>query len=211
MYLDYVPKRMLDRRARLFEALPSSCACLIDASETKSPNLVTFVGSFVERKGIRELMDSWDELHSLDPDARLAVMGKGRLESEVREWARGREDISLSLDPPRAEIHETLRRSSVLVLLSQTHRYWREQLGLPILEGLSHGCEIVATSETGIAQWLQEHGHSVLPPGASPQVTAVGIRGALQRAPTRDGSLRDLPSTDRRISADRWMMLGDDA
>jgi glycosyltransferase involved in cell wall biosynthesis len=81
------------------------------------------------------------------------VIGAGRLLPEVRAWADGRDDVDLEIDPPRARVHEAMRESSVLVLLSQPHGHWREQVGLPIVEGLAHGCEVVTTSETGLASW----------------------------------------------------------
>jgi glycosyltransferase involved in cell wall biosynthesis len=105
-------------------------------------------------------------------------------------------------------VHEVLRQSAVLVLLSQPIGGWREQIGLPILEGLSHGCEVVATSETGVADWLAARGHAVVPPGAGPEVVADRLDEALRRAPTRRGSLSDLPRTDQRLAADRWLMTG---
>ena len=107
------------------------------------------------------------------------------------------------LDPPREQIHRALRENSVLVLLPQ-----KEQLGLPILEALSHGCEVVTNSETGLAAWLAAHGHGVLPPDSSAEAVADAIAMALDRAALREGSLKDLPTTDQRIEADRWLATG---
>jgi hypothetical protein len=114
----------------------------------------------------------------------------------------------LEIDPPRTVIHQALRTSGTLILLSQRAGHWREQIGLPIQEGLGHGCEIVATSETGLAGWLGDHGHEVLPTAAPAADVATAIDAAMLRATQRHGSLADLPEEDQRFVGDRWMMTG---
>jgi glycosyltransferase involved in cell wall biosynthesis len=205
-YERYVPARVLRDRSRLFQALPSPCDCPDSATDQRQ---VAFVGSLVPRKGVPETMAAWDALRSRRPDATLRIVGHGRLEPEVTAWAATRPEVSLEIDPPRARVHEVLRQSAVLVLLSQSIAGWREQIGLPILEGLSHGCEVVATSETGLADWLAAHGHAIVPPGSAPELVADRLDEALRRAPTRRGSISDLPRTDQRLAADRWLMTGE--
>lgn len=95
-----------------------------------------------------------------------------------------------------------------LILLSQRVGSFREQVGFPITDGLAHGCEIIATSETGVAGWLAEHGHSVVAPEAPASRVADEIGAAFDRARRRPGSLPDLPALDQRIVADRWMFTG---
>jgi glycosyltransferase involved in cell wall biosynthesis len=204
-YARYVPARRLQGRSRLFEALPSPCDC---PDSARDPTQVAFVGSLVPRKGVTETMAAWDALRTRRPDATLRIVGHGRLEQAVAAWAADRPEVSLEIDPPRARVHEVLRQSAVLVLLSQPVGGWREQIGLPILEGLSHGCEVVTTSETGVADWLAAHGHAVVPPDSGPELVADRLDEALRRAPTRKGSLTDLPRTDQRLVADRWLMTG---
>jgi glycosyltransferase involved in cell wall biosynthesis len=206
-YRRYVDPVRLRTETRLFEALPSPCPCL-GSGGVRNPTQVLFVGSLVPRKGIAETMAAWDALRSRRSDAMLRIVGRGRLEPEVTAWAATRPEVTLEIDPPRARVHEVLRESAVLVLLSQPWGHWREQIGLPILEGLSHGCEIVTTSETGLAAWLAGHGHAVVAPDSAPDEVAGHLDAALQRAGTRRGSLGELPRTDARIEADRWMMTG---
>jgi len=138
------------------------------------------------------------------------MIGTGRLQAEVETWARGREDVTLELDPPRDRIHEVLRNRPVVILLSQRVGTWREQIGLPVLEGIAHGCEVVTTTETGLADWLESHGHSVVAPTTPALGIARHIDGALDRRATRSGSLAELPAVDQRIAADRWMFQAAD-
>jgi glycosyltransferase involved in cell wall biosynthesis len=211
LYEDLVGPGRLEGRARTFEALPSACPCGVDAADGASgpTRRVLFLGAFAERKGIGPTLAAWDVLRAEDREAELLLVGTGPLESEVRRWAADRAEVSVLLDPPRPEVHRALRASDVLVLLSQRRGHWREQIGLPVLEGLAHGCEIVVTTETGLAPWLADHGHEVLPPTAAAAEVAAAIEAALDRARTRTGSLDALPDEDQRIVADRWLMTGE--
>jgi glycosyltransferase involved in cell wall biosynthesis len=207
LYEACVGPHRIARRSRLFEALPSVCACLAGATDARTPTQLAFVGKLTARKGIQQVMDAWDLVRRDHPGATLHIVGKGELEREVVSWSADRPEVSVEIDPPRETIHRVLRSSGDLICLAQPSPV-REQIGLPILEGLGHGCEIVATSETGIAQWLSDHGHSVVAPDAPAAQVASAIVAAFARAATRHGSLADLPSEDQRIAADRWMMIG---
>ncbi len=209
LYGRYVPKSLLTNKARLFEALPSPCACLKlhPAGDDRSSSFV-FLGSFDDRKGIRVTLRLWERLSAERPEWTLRVLGKGPLTDAVLNWAADRREVTVELDPPRDRIHEVLRSSGTLVLLSQRVGAWREQIGLPIVEGLAHGCEIVTTSETGLAAWLESHGHVVVEPGVRMEGLAPAIlRRALVRQ--RLAVVADLPDADQRIAADRWLMSGD--
>jgi glycosyltransferase involved in cell wall biosynthesis len=205
MYEHYVGRRALESRSRVFEAIPTACDCL-SAGDDRNPDQLLFVGGFLEHKGIRESMAAWDELAPRRPDARFVIIGKGRLQDEVLAWAAHRPSVTVVVDPPRSVIHHALRTSGAVILLSQRAGHWREQIGLPIQEGLGHGCEIVTTTETGLAGWLSRHGHAVLAPEAGASEVAAAIEAALGRARGRTGSLEDLPGEDQRFVADWWMM-----
>ncbi|HEX8510411.1 MAG TPA: glycosyltransferase, partial [Propionibacteriaceae bacterium] len=98
-----------------------------------------------------------------------------------------------------------LRQSQVLVLPSQSNPGWREQIGLPIMEALAHGCSVVTTSDTGLAQWLTEHGHSVISSSGSASHLADAMVTRL-RAPLDESEvLASLPGRDGRLVADDWL------
>ena len=207
LYESWAGRDRVAARSRLFEALPSPCDCLADTGEARAPTDVLFVGRLTDRKGIRQIMEAWDVVRRDRPEATLRVLGQGDLEGEVVAWAGGRPEVAVELAPPRQTIHRALRRSGVLIYLPQP-RPDPEQIGLPILEGLSHGCEVVATTETGVARWLAEQGHGVVAPDAPPSEVAEELAAAFDRAATRLGSLSDLPRENQRIAADRWLMTG---
>ncbi|WP_431030741.1 glycosyltransferase [Plantibacter sp. RU18] len=182
-------------------AHPSALA--VDSEEQASK--VLFVGALDERKGIRQLMDSWSEVLASSPNAELQILGKGPLETEVVSWAQTAPRTTVIIDPTRDVIFEAQRHADVAVLLSQPFTNWKEQIGLPIVEGLSVGTEIVASTETGIAQWLEKHGHRVLSASAAKGELADAIIGALRTRRPRTGVLQALPAVDGRMAADRWL------
>jgi glycosyltransferase involved in cell wall biosynthesis len=188
----------------LVPAVPAACGCLADDGP-QDPEGVLFVGAFSPRKGLPELLAAWPHVVREHPRARLTLLGKGPLEDRARALADRDQAVRLLVDPPRAEVHRALRQAAVLVLLSQPTPGWREQVGLPLVEGLAHGCSVVTTSQTGLADWLADHGHAVLPPHAPATEVAARIAAALQARRPADDVLNDLPTTDGRASADHWL------
>jgi glycosyltransferase involved in cell wall biosynthesis len=206
MYAAYAGRSRLERRSRLFEALPAPCACLLAAHDAPRGNGLVFVGAFTERKGIRQVMAAWGDVRLRRDEVSLQLIGKGRLVGEVMRWAATRPEVRVDVDPRRSVIHDALRCGRALILPSQRRGTWREQIGLPILEGLAHGCEIITTTETGLADWLAAHGHAVIDPDSSPEVLAAAVLTALARGRASETIVADLPATDRRIDADLWLM-----
>jgi len=197
----------VDGRSAVFPALPSRCPCLLGLVPVKRP-VVVFLGDFSERKGISELMTAWSTAGAPVATHALCLMGKGELTEQVLGWAETRAEVEVVVDPSREEIHQRLAEAAVLVLLSQPHPRWREQVGLPILEALAHGCAIVASTETGVAPWLSEHGHRVIDPGAAAQAVAESLSAAATGPARTAEILQSLPLLDGRIAADHWLVTG---
>ncbi|MEJ2869516.1 glycosyltransferase family 4 protein [Actinomycetospora sp. OC33-EN08] len=143
---------------------------------------VLFLGAPTDRKGFPVLREAWERL---DPDWQLVVADPSG--DEPPPLPRKAE---LRPDPPRREIHELLRTSAVVVMPSVRRPGWREQIGLPLVEGLAHGCRVVTTTETGLADDLRDHPDVVLTEPGDPDDLARGLTTAMSRlaqAPDRDG------------------------
>jgi glycosyltransferase involved in cell wall biosynthesis len=180
-------------------ALPAPCTCAAEADHAAGS--VVFLGAFVPRKGLPNILTAWPHVRAVVPDARLTLIGKGALEDRARQAAAEDPTIDLIIDPARGEIHRQLRHARVLTLPSQPTADWREQVGLPIVEALAHGCQIVTTTQTGLATWLAEHGHDVVAPGCTPQELADAVVHALRAVPAPG----ELPALDGRLAADAWL------
>lgn len=203
---EFVHSDMLRHRSRVIPALPATCACLDQGEEVMDGRSILFLGAFVERKGIRQVLAAWEVMAAEHHDVRLKLVGKGTLTDEVSKWADGRKNVELCIDPPRAEIHAALRHAHVVVLPSQRVGAWREQVGLPIVEGLAHGCEVVTTYETGLAAWLGRHGHQVVRDASDPVMLAQSMLQAVECDRAKQRVLDDLPEVDGRLAADAWLM-----
>jgi glycosyltransferase involved in cell wall biosynthesis len=165
---------------------------------TKKRRAVVFLGAFDGRKGVNELMAAWPDVAATVADATLMIIGNGPLELQVADWAKTRAEVELHVDPPRVDIHRALAAAEVLVLPSQSSVRWREQVGLPIVEGLSHGCKIVTTADTGLVDWLREHRHFIA--GSAPLSQA--IAAALIDTRTAASVINDLPLVSGRQAAE---------
>ncbi|RKT78477.1 glycosyltransferase involved in cell wall biosynthesis [Terracoccus luteus] len=198
-----------DAVTTLIPALPTRCGCgNLSPSDghTAIRTQILFLGDLSTRKGFDLVVEAWSVLRGDVPSARLVIVGRGAMADTARSLARTDERVQFVEDPPRPAVHKHLRDASVVVLPSRPHRGWREQVGLPLVEGLAHGCTVVTTHETGIAGWLRAHGHQTLP-------TAEAERGGLAQALTRavreplspELVIRSLPEHDGRLAADGWM------
>jgi len=166
---------------------------------------VMFLGALDERKGIDAIMDAWPLVIRQFPNATLKILGKGPREDAVIDWVNSQRSTRIIIDPSRAEIHEELSSTTVLVLLSRTTPRWREQIGLPIIEGLSHACRIVATSATGISDWLKKHGHFVIDNPNDSDCVAAAIVAALNSRSLAQNILQSLPTQNGRTVAEDWL------
>ncbi|PPG54029.1 MULTISPECIES: glycosyltransferase family 4 protein [unclassified Rathayibacter] len=189
-------------RTRLFGALAPACT-EHPLPPTRQRRLV-FLGSLEARKGVEHLLRAWPAI--ADGADGASILGKGELAPRVSDLAESDDRVEFLEDPPGETIHARLAEASVLVLFSQRTPRWREQVGLPILEGLSHGCTVVASTETGIADWLRARGHTVLDADADPAALAHAIRAALERPLPVSQVLASLPAQDTRLDAAAWMI-----
>lgn len=197
----YRPPRRQERV--VIPALPAPCGC--DDRPVRRAGSLLFVGAFVERKGFPALLRAWPTVAATLPNATLHLVGTGRLVESARALAAADERVVLDEDPPRDVIHRALRTAAVLILPSAPMPTWREQIGLPILEGLQHGCTVVTTAETGLADWLREHGHVVIDSGAEADALAAALVAALDSPLDPSAVLADLPDRDGRQAAEDWL------
>lgn len=191
----------LAQRSTLILALPSTCDCPSDF--TVGAHTVLFVGAFDERKGVEVLLSAWPLVTARQPSATLLLIGDGDLRTRVAGASHLDNSISYLLNPARHLVHKAYRQAKVVVLASQPQARWREQVGLPLVEGLAHGCRVISTTESGLADWLRENGYSVLDAPTQPIDIADAICAELEglaAAPTSP------LGSDGRIDADRWLM-----
>lgn len=188
---------------KLIPALPAFCGC--NPTRPALGGQVVYLGDLSSRKGFDLVLGAWPSVVLQHPEASLLILGKGAMEAEAKSAGTSNDSVEVHIDPSRDEIHRYLRRAQVLVLPSQSTPTWREQVGLPIVEGLAHGCSIVTTTETGLSGWLADHGHAVVSPRATASDIADVICTAIASGPFGSEVTATLPESDGRLAADLWL------
>jgi glycosyltransferase involved in cell wall biosynthesis len=214
----YAEMGLLSRRCHraLYEDLQEPCAtCVLEAAEedpvgtggaaVRRPRRMTFLGALETRKGLADLLAAWRRGGLGRQGWELAVAGAGPLRPELDRAAQADGSIRPLGLVGRAGVHRVLRETEVVVLPSRREGRWREQIGMSIVEGLAHGCHVVACADTGLADWLRGHGHTVLPDRFS-EVDLSRALCAVATARVEPGRvLATLPSVGGRVAAEAWM------
>jgi glycosyltransferase involved in cell wall biosynthesis len=144
---------------------------------------VLFLGAPGERKGFAVLMAAWELSAGHDRGWRLVVADPdGESDPDLPPG------VSIRRKLPRPAVHELLRSAAVVAMPSVRLRRWREQIGLPLVEGLAHGCRVVTTTETGLAEDLRGHPLVTFTTPGDPESLADGLRRVMDADPGTDGA-----------------------
>ncbi|MCR2764232.1 glycosyltransferase [Microbacterium sp. zg.B48] len=190
--------RMLNVEHELILELPAPSPPLV----TRDTDGALFVGTLDNRKGVAELLPAWAAAEST-MSANITIVGDGPLAADVALWTSERPERRTYLPHVDHELMvEIYRTHRVLIAPSIRDGRWREQIGLPIKEALSHGLTIVTTTETGLSGWLSANGHTTIS-AASDLETAICASLAAPLDPSVVAA--SLPSRDGRQRADDWM------
>ncbi len=143
---NYAEKKFFRQDTQEFLATDylESCRCI--STENEKIKLVLFLGEKSERKSTDETYNAFKNLALLHRDWTFRMIGPGIDEYDDPELS----NFILSGALSRAEIHSFLRTSKYVVLASKRLPRWREQIGLPLLEGLAHHNRVFSTKETGL-------------------------------------------------------------
>jgi glycosyltransferase involved in cell wall biosynthesis len=189
----------------VFEDLPNAMSDLGAVSERKGHSAV-FVGQLERRKGLGVLQAAWPEVEAVDGEARLTIVGDGPLFPELSAWAGERPETRRCVGRlEHSDIGAVLSHNDVLVAPSIPDGRWREQIGAPIREALAHGLTVVTSDETGIAEWLAERGHTVVPVACLGSRLGSAMARALRHPLDRWAVAESLPDVAGRVRADRWL------
>jgi len=188
---------------RAWDELPAA-----SVAPTKSGNAESaiFVGRLEARKGVEHLISAWSDVERDLPGARLTIIGGGELDSVVEAWCQARPSSRAWVGEVEHEgIAALIKENDVLVAPSIRWGRWREQIGLPIGEGLQDGLTVVTSDETGLAEWLRDNGHYVIPAERLSSELAKILVGALAHPLPSDVVKNSLPTLPGRIAADHWL------
>ena len=109
--------------------------------------LAVAVGRLIAQKDHATLLRGFALVHATLPQARLAILGSGPLESETRALASELDLTDAVVLPGRTEIRDWLERADVFVHSSR----W-EGFGIVLLEAMLAGLPIVATRVSAVPE-----------------------------------------------------------
>ncbi|MGP8283764.1 MAG: glycosyltransferase [Desulfomonilaceae bacterium] len=143
---------------------------------------VVFIGRLVRQKDPFTLIEAFSLLRKLVPDARLILIGQGHLNSKVHQKvaASGLAE-HIELIPGAKDIRPFLRRGWLFILPSVSE-------GFPqvIIEAMSCGLPVVATSVGGIPEIIEQGVNGLLVQPHSPELLAQSMARLLLDDETRD-------------------------
>jgi glycosyltransferase involved in cell wall biosynthesis len=164
-----------------------------------------FVGVLEKRKGIDLLIQAWEKLDQADFNGRLYIVGSGSLQKKVSEWCQEEPERRTYFGFQTGDkLNSIYMSSDFLIAPSQRDGRWREQVGLPIIEGLTFGLTVITTSETGIADGLRSNGHIVLEDGNQPETIAKALLMSRKRLMTKEYVRSQIRGLSNREKSFNW-------
>jgi glycosyltransferase involved in cell wall biosynthesis len=141
---------------------------------------VLFVGSLVEGKGVKELLEAFAEVAAEHPAARLLLAGEGALEHEIEGLAGARpatQGVVLLGRVDHDDVPRLMDAADVLALPSHAE-------GLPVclMEAAAMGLPVVATDVGGSAEVARLNPLSRVVPARDPKALATALGEAIDAA-----------------------------
>jgi glycosyltransferase involved in cell wall biosynthesis len=135
--------------------------------------LAVFVGRLSPEKGLADLIAAWKRVQHVVHDARLAIVGNGPQEPELRQQAAGQPSILWT--GPTLEPQRYLRAADLFVLPSH-----EEGMSIALLEAMACAMPIVASDIPGNRRLIESGCHGLLVPPNRPDLLAQAMLVPLQ-------------------------------
>jgi len=129
--------------------------------------LISFCGKLSYSKGVEFLLYAFkkltsdSEIKSLPGKIKLAFFGEGEKKTRLLELAHR---LDLEKDTifygfyPYEGMEEVYNTTDILVLPSVSTKWWQEQLGMVLMEGMASGCAVVSTRSGSIPEVVGDAG-----------------------------------------------------
>jgi glycosyltransferase involved in cell wall biosynthesis len=139
----------------------------------RSPLRLLYVGTWLDRKGVYYLADSFQMLAQDDPSIVLTVAGCGNTEGEVKGYFAPEVRNRVQVVPfvPRDEMPSVYAEHDIFVFPSLV-----EGMPLTLLEAMASGMPVVTTLSGGMADVVEDGFNGLLVPPADAQEFARAVR-----------------------------------
>jgi glycosyltransferase involved in cell wall biosynthesis len=136
------------------------------------PPVVGYLGRFVPEKGLGLLMDVLDEVAT---PWRALFLGKGPMESALRQWAgRHGDKVSIVTTVKHDEVPSHIAAMDVVCAPSQTMPWWREQFGRMLIEAFACRVPVIASDSGEIPYVVADAGRIIAESDRGAWVCALG-------------------------------------
>jgi colanic acid/amylovoran biosynthesis glycosyltransferase len=174
------------------------------AAEIAADPYVLFVGRFVEKKGVSDLIEAMRLLESRHNGARLVLIGDGPLSGALRAEARGLKRVEFLGWLPNTEVRRWMQGALALCVPSVTGREGDSE-GLPtvIFEAMAEALPVVASDHAGIAEAVEHGTTGLLVPEGNPPALADALASLIEHPELRGR----LGAAARAVAAERFGAL----
>jgi len=153
--------------------------------------VVLFVGRFIQRKGVRVLLDAANSMAS--EDISFVFVGDGPLEDEIRRASSCRNNIVVLSNIPEPKLVMCYNAADVFIIPS----LYDEPYGRVVLEALSCGTPVIASRRGNLPQIVPDSVGFLLEPEAKTIAQRIiDLSGNPQKLPARE--------TCRKYAEDRF-------
>jgi glycosyltransferase involved in cell wall biosynthesis len=122
-----------------------------------------FVGSLIERKGVRQLLEAMVRLNTRFPEYTLSIIGEGDQKELLEEFVR-KQDLSTCVHflgtQSQSQVGDLMRKSKLLILPSI-----EEGQGVVLVEALASGTPCIGSNVGGIPDVIKEDVGRLFKPG----------------------------------------------
>jgi colanic acid/amylovoran biosynthesis glycosyltransferase len=162
---------------------------------------ILFVGRFVEKKGVADLIAAMKIVAAAGAATRLVLVGDGPLAADLRRRAHGLPRAEFLGWQSRADVRRRMRGAIAVCVPSVTARSGDAE-GLPnvAIEAMAEGTPVVATRHAGIAEAIEDGRSGLLVPEGDPKALAAAL-GAVIAAPDLR---RQLGEAARAVAVERF-------
>ncbi len=108
--------------------------------------IIGYLGRLTEEKGMVLMMEVLDRLSNSGMNWRCLVIGKGPMETQIKQWADSYPNrVRILTDVGHESVPNYLNTMDILIAPSQTRPNWCEQLGRMLIEAMACGIPVIAS------------------------------------------------------------------
>lgn len=152
----------------------------IQNAKCKSQNYILFVGRLDEAKGIRYILQAWDEIKDEFPKLELVFIGEGELANQIKGERIKKLNAKKTVDLP-----PYYSQALFTLYPSVTLKRWEEQIGTVNLQSLACGTPVVTTKSGAIPEYINDK-VGILVPERDAKALAEAMRRLIKNRALRE-------------------------